>query len=67
MTNRTLAIEYIRAIILIILLISTIIKSIFFDIDYVLLAMIALLGLAAASGIDFTPSHISTSEKNQEK
>lgn len=67
MACKSIVIEYIKAAILVVLTIIGIVKSLFFDIDYFLLAIMLVLACVACTGKDFSPSNLFNSSTDKEE
>ncbi|MGC4125714.1 MAG: hypothetical protein QM585_12665 [Enterobacter sp.] len=67
MLNKPLIVEYIKCFSLLILVLTGIIKSLFFDIDYTLLGILMVCAIVAATGKDFSPSNIFNSSTDKEE
>lgn len=67
MTCKPIVIEYLKASFILLLTIIGIIKSLFFEIDYFLLAILMVLACIVCTGKDFSPSNLFKSSMDKEE
>ncbi|MGX5076031.1 hypothetical protein [Enterobacter mori] len=67
MTCKPIVIEYLKAFLILALAITGVIKSLFFDLDYFLLAILMVLACVVCTGKDFSPSNLFNSSTDKEE